>query len=57
MNYHDQLYQCSKCKKEDHEGYHCRCESRNIEISKELRKKGLSPWQDKHRERLRQAIS
>ena len=35
---------CSKCSEEDHEGHFCRCESRNIDIAKELRERGMSPW-------------
>lgn len=30
---------CDKCLPEDHEGYFCRCESRNIELAKQLRHK------------------
>ncbi len=29
---------CCKCSKEDHEGFFCRCESRNIKLAKQLRK-------------------
>ncbi len=38
---------CSKCPEEDHEGHFCRCESRNIDIAKELRERGMSPWNEK----------
>lgn len=38
---------CSKCPEEDHEGHFCRCEDRNIHIGKELRLRGMSPWNDK----------
>lgn len=36
---------CDKCLPEDHEGkYFCRCEMRNIEVGKELRRLGIDPW-------------
>ena len=35
---------CDKCKDEDHEGYFCRCEDRNINLSKRLRETDNSPW-------------
>ncbi len=35
---------CYHCKDEDHEGHFCRCESRNIQLSKYLREIGKSPW-------------
>lgn len=35
---------CEKCSVEDHEGHFCRCEMRNIEIAKILRKEDKSPW-------------
>jgi hypothetical protein len=38
---------CSKCAAEDHHGHFCRCESRNIQLAKELRKRGISPWNEK----------
>lgn len=38
---------CSKCPEEDHEGHFCRCEPRNIHIAKELRERGMSPWNEK----------
>lgn len=38
---------CDKCAPEDHEGYHCRCEGRNIALSKQLRADGMSGWQKK----------
>jgi len=31
------LDNCNKCSKEDHEGRYCRCEMRNIYISRKLR--------------------
>src|ERR1700676_2948743 len=37
-------FKCSKCVPEDHEGFFCRCESRNMEVAKQLRDIGLSPW-------------
>ena len=33
---------CSRCSDEDHEGYFCRCEGRNIQLAKQLRQKGMS---------------
>lgn len=36
---------CKICKEKDHEGQSCRCEDRNIRISKERRARGESPWQ------------
>lgn len=38
---------CSKCPEEDHEGHFCRCESRNINLAKELRERGMTEWGDK----------
>jgi hypothetical protein len=35
---------CEICKPEDHEGKFCRCESRNIDIAKQIREKKESPW-------------
>ncbi len=29
---------CEKCSEEDHEGYFCRCESRNIALAKQIRR-------------------
>lgn len=42
--------QCAKCSIQDHHGYgnyFCRCEDRNIHIAKELRERGMGPWQSK----------
>ncbi len=39
--------ECDKCKKEEHEGYFCRCEARNIALARKLRNKGKSPWSKK----------
>ena len=39
---------CSKCSTQDHHGhgnYFCRCEGRNIKLAKELRERGMNPWQ------------
>lgn len=36
---------CEKCPEEDHEGFFCRCEGRNIRLAKQLRKDGISGWQ------------
>jgi|GEM_PF-5413223 hypothetical protein len=33
-------YRCKKCKEKDHESFACRCEDRNIRISKERRERG-----------------
>ena len=35
---------CEKCSDEDHEGFFCRCEPRNIKLAKQRREKGLSVW-------------
>lgn len=35
---------CSKCAKEDHEGYFCRCEGRNIRLAKQMREEGKGAW-------------
>ncbi len=35
---------CSKCPKEDHEGYFCRCEGRNIRLARQEREEGKSVW-------------
>lgn len=35
---------CEKCKPEEHEGYMCRCEDRNIKLAKQKRDEGKSPW-------------
>lgn len=38
------MSKCDKCAPEDHDGFFCRCEMRNIEVAKELRKNDQSPW-------------
>ena len=38
------MSKCDKCSPEDHDGFFCRCEMRNIEVAKELRKNDQSPW-------------
>jgi hypothetical protein len=35
---------CSNCTKEEHEGYFCRCEGRNIRLAKQEREEGKSVW-------------
>jgi hypothetical protein len=40
----DLSLKCPKCRDEDHEGYFCRCESRNIKLAQMLREKGVSAW-------------
>lgn len=47
-----QLTKCNKCSEEDHEGIFCRCESRNIDIAKELRYRKESAWQKRKIEGL-----
>ncbi len=42
----DDLLKCSTCPETDHEGQFCRCESRNIRISKQNRIDGKSEWND-----------
>ncbi len=37
---------CDKCSNEDHEGYFCRCEDRNINLAKRLRETGNSSWKN-----------
>lgn len=39
---------CKKCSPEDHQGYFCRCEGRNINLAKQLRAKGMSTWNKKN---------
>ncbi len=41
---------CNICKKEDHEGMFCRCESRNISLAKHLRSTGKSKWVRREKE-------
>ncbi len=60
----DIALKCEKCASEDHKGYFCRCEMRNIALAKQLREKGMSPWQkdnkaegESHRERLSEKTS
>lgn len=48
----DDYLRCNSCKREDHEGQFCRCESRNIRIAKEIRSRGESPWSKLQPERL-----
>lgn len=36
---------CTKCTKEEHEGYFCRCEGRNIQLAKKFRLVGKKAWQ------------
>ena len=43
---------CEKCSEDDHEGYFCRCEGRNIRLARQLREKGLSPWQKDNKAEL-----
>ena len=38
------MSKCDKCAPKDHDGFFCRCEMRNIEVAKELRKNDQSPW-------------
>ncbi len=40
------LLVCSKCTKEEHEGYFCRCEDRNIRLARQIREEGKSPWNE-----------
>ena len=40
----DDYFKCKICKESDHEGQYCRCESRNIRISKEKRKRDQGFW-------------
>ncbi len=37
---------CPNCTKEEHEGYFCRCESRNIQLARQEREEGKSPWNE-----------
>jgi len=45
----DEDLRCKKCPPEDCDGYFCRCESRNIELSRKLRAAGKSPWNKENR--------
>lgn len=38
---------CEKCSTQNHEGFFCRCEMRNIEIAKLLRESEKSPWKNR----------
>lgn len=49
------MSKCDKCVPEDHDGFFCQCEMRNIEVAKELRKNDQSPWnkrQTPHEKRI-----
>lgn len=35
---------CPNCTKEEHEGYFCRCEGRNIRLARQLREEGKGAW-------------
>lgn len=57
------MSKCDICSEKDHDGFFCRCESRNIEVAKELRIQGKSPWkrsQEPHakmtEEQLKEAV-
>lgn len=47
---------CKKCPTDDHEGYFCRCESRNISVAKMLRERGESPWHKAICDRFQAAV-
>lgn len=35
---------CPNCTKEEHEGYFCRCEGRNIRLARKMREEGKGAW-------------
>lgn len=36
---------CPNCTKEEHEGYFCQCEGRNIRLVKQMKEEGEKAWQ------------